>query len=463
MPVDEPRSPGTVVVVLPDLGRANAASGGELGGHARGNKLGRLSELLAKRTGLRTERLIGDRSPYELYETEQRNNDTAFPTAQSLTRFWRIDARAEGIDPVELVGILNEIGASTGEVTAAYAELPVAPLPPLFDDADPLTAEQGYLRPGPLGVGAHAVRHLQGGRGEDIALADVEQAWRVTHEEYAGRPVPLIWGRDRDGHDLDGNHGNGVLALIGAADNGVGIVGIAPQIRTMLRASHFRRGESLHVEEAIVAAADRMRPGDILLLEVQRLLPDPLPQPLVPTEVQRADFEAIRYACAKGLIVVAAAGNSGRDLDVTPPVPEPNTVRWWFERADGLDSGAILVGAGDPAECPGHQRHQRWADSNFGRVHCHAWGARVTTATAAGYTSTFGGTSAAAAIVAGVAVVVQAMHAKANGGAMLDAAAMRALLIDEALGTPQCPDVAGHVGPMPDLAKIAGAIGAVPR
>ena len=44
--------------------------------------------------------------------------------------------------------------------------------------------------------------------------------------------------------------------------------------------------------------------GDVLLLEVQRSY--------LPTEVDDADFDAIRLAVAHGIVVVEAAGNGDR-------------------------------------------------------------------------------------------------------------------------------------------------------
>jgi hypothetical protein len=86
----------------------------------------------------------------------------------------------------------------------------------------------------------------------------------------------------------------------------------------------------------------------------------------------------------------------------------------------------------------------------------------VVTAAAAGYMKGFGGTSAASAIVAGVAAVLQGMHRAAHG-VPLGATALRALLADPALGTPQRTPPDHPVGSMPDLRKLAAAIGAVPE
>ena len=59
------------------------------------------------------------------------------------------------------------------------------------------------------------------------------------------------------------------------------------------------------------------------------------------------------------------------------------------------------------------QRHRRIARASFGsRIDCYAWGENVTTADGAdnkSYVNNFHGTSAASAIVAGAAILVQQM------------------------------------------------------
>jgi hypothetical protein len=101
-------------------------------------------------------------------------------------------------------------------------------------------------------------------------------------------------------------------------------------------------------------------------------------------------------------------------------------------------------------------------------VDCHAFGENVVTAgdgSLAGttpnnrYTNTFGGTSAAAAIVAGAVVVIQGMH-RGVRGVPLTATEMRQVL--RTSGTPQGFGVPGLVGRMPDLKKAAIALSLVP-
>src|SRR4029079_9419933 len=143
-------------------------------------------------------------------------------------------------------------------------------------------------------------------------------------------------------------------------------------------ASHYRSkadtaypfpGTSGHVAAAIfnalVAPASAntvpapLKPGDVLLLEVQRAL--------LPTEVDEADLDAIRLASALDVIVVEAAGNGGCALARSAA---PDTGRS-LRRGDPRfrDSGAILVGAARAA-----LPHDRAPFSNYGsRLDCYGW------------------------------------------------------------------------------------------
>ena len=110
---------------------------------------------------------------------------------------------------------------------------------------------------------------------------------------------------------------------------------------------------------------------------------------------------------------------------------------------------------------------------NFGtRVTCYAWGEGVYTCGYGVlteppdtvnyfYTDNFRATSAASAIIAGAAILVQQM-ASTTIGRRLAPAQMRALLGDRTLGTIVVDDKDAPVGVMPDLAKVAASLGAVP-
>jgi hypothetical protein len=117
--------------------------------------------------------------------------------------------------------------------------------------------------------------------------------------------------------------------------------------------------------------------------------------------------------------------------------------------------------------------HDRAPFSNYGsRVDCYGWGEGVTTCgygdlhEGSGreqyYTNTFNGTSSAAPIIAGAAALLQCLHLIRTTGRLLPVP-MRALLASRATGTPQGPNVGGHIGVMPNLDAVTrGSLQLVP-
>jgi predicted outer membrane repeat protein len=124
------------------------------------------------------------------------------------------------------------------------------------------------------------------------------------------------------------------------------------------------------------------------------------------------------------------------------------------------DSGAILIGAGEPSTSS--YDRQRESFSSYGsRVDVQGWGSGVVT-TGYGdlygydewlddqylYTATFGGTSSASPMVAAAAAIVQAIAIQENG-APLSPWQVRDLLV--ATGSPQLGNAAERIGPRPNL------------
>src|SRR5262249_47272877 len=147
----------------------------------------------------------------------------------------------------------------------------------------------------------------------------------------------------------------------------------------------------------------------------------------MPIEVLDHEFKSISLATAAGIIVIEAAGNGSMNLDLYKTSSGAQVLN---PAATGFrESGAIMVAAATSAH-----PHMRFDSSNFGaRINCFAWGQNVTTchsngvsATAA-YRGDFGQTSAASAIIAGVAASVQGM-VEQNFGRRLGPLQMRKLL-----------------------------------
>jgi serine protease len=451
-----------------------------------------LADFLEEHREIRTARVVRSVLPRVILRLEERARHSDFPPLHSLTSFWHLDCRATE-DPIEsLVEILNGFP----EVTLAYRELRVSdPTTVPNPIANPRYASQGYLSRGrPHGINAVQGWLLSNGGG--IGFSDVERSWCGGHEDLFPDPNPasrtcknivgatVIAGANEPACHSQGMHGAAVLGIVVGKNNGLGGVGIAPGAGPVRLASRFVHtpgapnpctGTLFNVVDAIAKAIEKSARGDVLLLEVQR--DEPIGAGAyrwVPTEYLSGDFTAIRLASALGLIVVESAGNGGFNASGDTPGYDLGTLPTALTAATA-SSGAIIVGSSDGVESttvPGTQ--DRRQTSNFGsRVDCYAWGTGVPTAGdetlgSAGapttwYTNSFGGTSAAAAIIAGAALVVQGAYKDTTPvGRRLTPAAMRALLRNPLYGTPCSKPGSENVGSMPDLGLVLQQIGSLP-
>jgi subtilisin family serine protease len=337
---------------------------------------------------------------------------------------------------------------------------PIAPSAIADDGAScPITTPsfesyQGYLGPAPQGIDAPAAWR-RGARGQGVWFADVEGGWNANHEDLPGDRMTHAGGRPI-ADPMWRAHGTAVLGEVVARDNGKGVVGIAPDVDRVFTSSIG--GTS--VADALDTAAEQLRPGDVMLIELQATGPRGR---FLPVEYWDDNFDAIKAATDRGVIVIEAAGNGGENLD-------HSGYRGKLDRTK-RDSGAIMVGAGGPAR-DGFDDRARLDFSNYGsRVDVQGWGRKVATLDYGDlqrcddgeyrsyvdrhYTDEFSGTSSASPIVAGAAVLVQS-YAKARGRT-LSPSQVRQLL--RTTGTPQTSDPAQQIGPRPDLAKALPAIG----
>jgi subtilisin family serine protease len=109
------------------------------------------------------------------------------------------------------------------------------------------------------------------------------------------------------------NHGTHVAGTIAAADNGVGVIGVAPEaeIVAVKVLSEFTGGGSFaSIIQGIVYAANI--DADIINMSLGADIPHNTPGA---AELFVATGRAVTYAYQRGVTVIAAAGNDARDLD----------------------------------------------------------------------------------------------------------------------------------------------------
>lgn len=298
---------------------------------------------------------------------------------------------------------------------------------------------QGYLEAAPLGIGAIDMREVPGQRGAGVTVIDVEGGWLWAHEDL---PEPVA---DLGIHVDDlawRNHGTAVIGEIRGVDNGFGVTGITPDCMV----GNSSIGGS-NTAAALAAAIDVLQPGDIILIELHAPGPNSNGEGqfgYLPMEYWQDNFDVIRLATSRGILVCEAAGNGYQNLD--DPIYQD-----LFSR-QRRDSGAIMCGA-----TAGEELHSADFSNHGQRVDLNGWGWYVTT-TGYGdlfgayeeefYTSHFSGTSSASPIVTGSVASLQGM-VRQELGFDLDARLARDLL--RATGTPM--DFGHQIGVRPNLVE----------
>ncbi len=419
-----------------------------------GKNLNGLNAVLLAKSGHQIKRLIGE-NPEKLEKTKYLLETRSGRQMADMNNYFAIDVSSAA----EAEDLINRLNAQP-EVEIAYPEPylepagDIAPPTPAYDTA------QAHLHPAPGGVDADYARTVAGGTGTGVTIADIEGAWKLTHEDLE-LPAGALWGGQMSTGFGWRDHGTAVVGILASEDNGYGTTGIAPQARIGL----VSIGE-MTTAEAVLLAADSLNPGDIMLIELNAAGPrynfqvraDQLGY--VCMEYWPAEFDAMQMAWAKGIIVCEAAGNGAENL--ADPIYE--------NRFDTTyrNSHAILVGAGAPPSGEYGTDRARLSFSNFGaRVNLQGHGAGVVTCgygdlfNGGGderqyYTAEFSGTSPALPVVAGAAAALQGIFKTRYGGAVLDADRMRDILI--ATGSPQQGGISTHIGPRPNLRAADSAL-----
>lgn len=295
-----------------------------------------------------------------------------------------------------------------------------APAPaPAAGGPDPLLREQWALSD-PDAIGAKVARSQARGAGVLVAVLDTglqldhpdlaRNVWRNTRElagnkidDDANGFVDDVHGANmfkRDGDvDDDNDHGTHIAGIIAARlGNGIGGSGLAPRA-TILPVKVLDSNMSGHTE----ALADGIRyavdqGAKILSVSVNG------------DASTGSVTAAVRYAGEHGAVVVASAGNDGRDIDARPSFP-----------ASLSDPALLSVTAADP-----EGRLWKWSNTGNRSVDLAAPGVHiVSTANQSSFQSRTGTSGAAPFAAASLALLSEARRD-------LPMSALRAALVDSA-------------------------------
>ncbi|MDW8060726.1 MAG: S8 family serine peptidase [Thermomicrobium sp.] len=155
----------------------------------------------------------------------------------------------------------------------------------------------------------------------DVIVAVIDSGVALEHPDLAGQLLPGYDYLHRDPVPEDEvGHGTAVAGIIAAAVNGIGIVGGAPNVRILpLKVGDQTGASSLSIAEAIYGAIERG--AQVINLSLGADTPS--------ATLERA----IEQAYDKGVVVVAAAGNTPDA--VTFPASYPEVIAVGGATADG--------------------------------------------------------------------------------------------------------------------------------
>jgi hypothetical protein len=232
-------------------------------------------------------------------------------------------------------------------------------------------------------------------------------------------------------------HGTRVLGVVASQDIQSGCRGIAFEAQCLAVSLFQDDGTGTMIfsrAEALKAARTNRPAGSVILLETQV---DHKGE-YVPAEADALVMGEIQAATVSDILVVEAAGNDQVDID---------------RILNRVDSGAVIVAAAQSTA-------GGWtAMGNHGSmIRCFAQGTSVATIDPvnANGTSVIARTSAATAIVAGAAAIIQSWYQRYSGGGCLSANHLRDLLSDPAHNTN--PARGNDIGVMPNATAIRDVV-----
>ena len=170
--------------------------------------------------------------------------------------------------------------------------------------------------------------------GDGIQYVDMERGWELLHPSLLLAPntskinflsntntINLSHDTSTPTPYFNGRHGTAVLGILSANDNQVGWKGISEKATGYVISNYWsdpNPANPAHVVEnipnSIMAAIDKLNPGDVILLELETQVPG-FGEAFWPVECLNNVFPVIQFAIKLGITVIEPAGNWARDFD----------------------------------------------------------------------------------------------------------------------------------------------------
>lgn len=148
--------------------------------------------------------------------------------------------------------------------------------------------------------------------GDGVTVAIIDTGIDIDHVEFEGRILDTSYNAYHrqvglEHVDDDKGHGTDVASVIAAGDNGIGIIGVAPQVDLLVIKANYDNTSSFRMSavlQGILYAMDQE--VDIINLS------------LGTTTFNQAFEDTILEATKQGIIVIGASGNNGKELAFYP-------------------------------------------------------------------------------------------------------------------------------------------------
>lgn len=206
---------------------------------------------------------------------------------------------------------------------------PIAPPNDIPPTTPSFLDQQSYLNPNP-GVNAIYAWGV-GADGNGINIRVLEYGLNTNHEEFEHKNASIANGYtiNLNTPESYAEHGTATAGIIFSDDGSYGTTGIAFNANEYVLYPEWTQEYDYNRVQAVTNAINNSSQGDVIIYEMQDTNG-------APAEVDSLIWDLTKVATDNGIVVVAAAGNGGINLDSTDYTNYVNLG----------DSGAIIVGAG---------------------------------------------------------------------------------------------------------------------